>query len=98
MAKLRNTVYESHKLKLNETELKLKELEEMEARLAEESAKILIIEEEWKNFSWDDMPWDGEYAGELIGFLNNPALLAGIRDPKKIAAAPLSNRARGARE
>ena len=61
-----------------------RELEEMELRLAEEKKKIVIIEEEWRSFTWDDLPWDGEYAGELIGFISNPALLVGIRDPKKI--------------
>ena len=61
------------------------ELEEMQRRLAEEQEKIEEIKEEWKTFTWDDKPWDGEYAGELIGFLSNPALLFGIKDPKKIA-------------
>merc|ERR1719397_1614180 len=42
------------------------------------------VKEEWKNFDWDDQPWDGEYAGEMLGCLANPAFLYGIRDPKKI--------------
>ena len=62
-----------------------RELEELEARLRAEKEKIEVIQEEWRAFSWDEVPWDGEYAGELIGCLANPALLAGIRDPKKIA-------------
>ena len=62
-----------------------RELEEMEARLREEQEKIEEIQEQWKSFTWDEVPWDGEFAGEMIGCLANPALLAGIRDPKKRA-------------
>ena len=51
-------------------------------RLAENELKE--VKEEWKNFDWDDQPWDGEYAGEMLGCLANPAFLYGIRDPKKI--------------
>lgn len=51
-------------------------------RIAENELKE--VKEEWKNFDWDDQPWDGEYAGEMLGCLANPAFLYGIRDPKKI--------------
>ena len=63
-----------------------RELEELEARITVEQEKVIVIEEEWRNFDWDEVGWDGEYAGELMGFLSNPGLLAGmIRDPRKIA-------------
>ena len=51
-------------------------------RIAENELKE--VKEEWRNFDWDDQPWDGEYAGEMLGCLANPAFLYGIRDPKKI--------------
>jgi hypothetical protein len=58
----------------------------LEARLRAEREKVVVIEESWRTFSWDEVGWDGEYAGELLGFLSNPGLLAGmIRDPRKIA-------------
>jgi DNA repair exonuclease SbcCD ATPase subunit len=63
-----------------------RELEELESRIKMEQEKVVIIEEEWRRFTWDEIGWDGEYAGELLGFLSNPGLLAGmIRDPRKIA-------------
>jgi trichohyalin len=63
-----------------------RELEELEARLVVEQEKVVEIEEQWRNFDWDEIGWDGEYAGELLGFLSNPGLLASmIRDPRKIA-------------
>ena len=51
-------------------------------RMAEN--ELAEVKEEWKNFDWDDQPWDGEYAGEMLGCAANPAFLYGIRDPKKI--------------
>merc|ERR1711892_1550585 len=67
-----------------ETRKRLLELQGLEANIKEQEAEINEIEAEWREFDWDDMPWDGEYAGELLGCLNNPAFLYGIRDPKKI--------------
>jgi len=67
-----------------EARKRLLELQALEANLAAQKEEIKEIEQEWREFDWDDMPWDGEYAGELLGFLSNPAFLYGIRDPKKI--------------
>ena len=87
LRRIREEEEERRRREAEEAELRRRqlELEEMQRRLAEQKEEIQEIEEEWRNFTWDDKPWDGEYAGELVGFLSNPALLAGIRDPKKIA-------------
>jgi len=60
------------------------ELQGLEQNIREQEDEIKNIEAEWREFDWDDMPWDGEYAGEMLGCLSNPAFLYGIRDPKKI--------------
>jgi len=67
-----------------EARKRLLELQNLEANIKEQEEEIKEIEEEWREFDWDDMPWDGEYAGEMLGCLSNPAFLYGIRDPKKI--------------
>lgn len=67
-----------------ETRKRMLELQGLEDNIKEQEEEIKEIEEEWREFDWDDMPWDGEYAGELLGCLSNPAFLYGIRDPKKI--------------
>ena len=68
-----------------EARLRMKELEKMEENIVEMEEEIKEIKEEWRDFDWDEYPWDGEYAGEMIGCVTNPAFLYGIRDPKKIA-------------
>eukprot|EP00092_Neocalanus_flemingeri_P008170 GFUD01008810.1.p1 GENE.GFUD01008810.1~~GFUD01008810.1.p1 ORF type:complete len:981 (+),score=281.44 GFUD01008810.1:365-2944(+) len=67
-----------------EARQRMLELQKLEANIKEQEEEIKEIEEEWREFDWDDLPWDGEYAGELLGCLSNPAFLYGIRDPKKI--------------
>lgn len=85
--RIREEEEERRRRELEDEEMRRRqqELDEMEKLLAEKREEIAIIEEEWRAFDWDDKPWDGEYAGEMIGCLASPALLAGIRDPKKIA-------------
>ena len=68
-----------------EARLRLLELQKVEETIVEIEEEIEEIKEEWKDFDWDEYPWDGEWAGEMIGSLANPAFLYGIRDPKKIA-------------
>ena len=85
--RIREEEEERRRRELEDEEMRRRqqELDEMERLLAEKREQIAVIEEEWRAFDWDDKPWDGEYAGEMIGCLASPALLAGIRDPKKIA-------------
>lgn len=88
LRRLREEEEERRRRQLEEEEMRRRqqELEELEARLKAEREKIEEVEDQWRAFTWDDKPWDGEYAGVMIGCLTNPALLAGmIRDPRKIA-------------
>ena len=68
-----------------EARLRMQELQKVEETVAEIEEEIKEIKEEWRDFDWDDYPWDEEWAGEMIGCVTNPAFLYGIRDPKKIA-------------
>lgn len=68
-----------------EARLRLLELQKVEENIIKIEEEIQEVKEEWKDFDWDEYPWDGEWAGEMIGFMSNPAFLYGIRDPKKIA-------------
>jgi len=60
------------------------QLENLNVSIKKEEEEVIEIKQEWQDFDWDDKPWDGEYAGEMLGCLNNPAFLYGIRDPKKV--------------
>ena len=60
------------------------ELDDLKDNLRVVENEMAVIKEEWRDFDWDDEPWDGEYAGEMLGCLANPAFLYGIRDPRKI--------------
>ena len=68
-----------------EARLRMLELQKVEETITEIEVEIKEIKEEWRDFDWDEYPWDGEWAGEMIGCVSNPAFLYGIRDPKKIA-------------
>ena len=68
-----------------EARLKMLELQKVEDTIEEIQDEIKEIKEEWRDFDWDEYPWDEEWAGDLIGFGPNPAFLYGIRDPKKVA-------------
>ena len=68
-----------------EARLRMLELQKVEETVQEIEEEIEEIKEEWKDFDWDSYPWDEEWAGEMVGFMSNPAFLYGIRDPKKIA-------------
>ena len=61
------------------------ELQKLEDTIEVMQEEIKEIKEEWRDFDWDEYPWDEEWAGDLIGFGPNPAFLYGIRDPKKVA-------------